>query len=284
MIYWKKPKKIKKKYWRRRTKSPPTLHFQNIFCRVIIYLNILAIPETIMVDQIKERAAELVQQYSNETDNTFRRMVPIVLKKGLENINLEMFSEEIRTGILNAVAEELVKKGRTKEAITAYMKAKNQPKLIEIGDSYRNMNMFSHAIECYWIADAKDRLLQVGEVCLRDGQMTDAIKAFQLVEEKAKLLLVGDECLAREKFDSAIEVFKFLNNPNKLVAVGKACIKHDRLVLAAKAFELANATDELNLVGDIFLQKEQLNNCYEVYKLAGNEMMIQFLRDNFNMQ
>ena len=65
-----------------------------------------------MVDQIKERAAELVQQYSSENENTFRRMVPIVLKKGLENINLEMFSDEVRTGILNAVAEELVKKGQ----------------------------------------------------------------------------------------------------------------------------------------------------------------------------
>jgi len=39
----------------------------------------------------------------------------------------------------------------------------------------------------------------------------------------------------------------------------------------------------LNKVGDIFLQKEQLNNAYEVYKIAGNQIMIQFLRENFQM-
>ena len=157
-----------------------------------------------MVEQLKHIVPDLVNKFNAEKDNTFRRMVPIVLKKGLENISLDMFDEQVQKGILNAVAEELVKKGRTKEAIAAFMKAKNTEKLVEIGDSYRNMNMFSHSIECYWIADAKERLRQVGEVCLRDGQMADAIKAFQLVEDRTKLLLVGDECLKREKYENAI--------------------------------------------------------------------------------
>ena len=102
-----------------------------------------------MVDQLKNIVPELVQKFNAEKEDTFKRMVPIVLKKGLENTNLDMFGEDMQRGILNAVAEELVKKGRTKEAIAAYMKAKNKDKLIEIGDSYKNMNMFSHAIECY---------------------------------------------------------------------------------------------------------------------------------------
>ena len=65
--------------------------------------------------------------------------------------------------------------------------------------------------------------------------------------------------------------------------VGEMCIKHDQLIQAAKAFEIGGAMDRLNQVGDIFMQKEQLNNAYEVYKIANNSVMIEFLRENFKM-
>ena len=59
-----------------------------------------------MVDQIKERVPELVAKYSQAKDTTYQRMVPIVLKKGLENINLDMFGEETQKQIYDAVGED----------------------------------------------------------------------------------------------------------------------------------------------------------------------------------
>ena len=52
-----------------------------------------------MVDQIKEMVPELVAKYNSDKEDTFKRMVPMVLKKGLENISLDMFNEEIQQHI-----------------------------------------------------------------------------------------------------------------------------------------------------------------------------------------
>ncbi|MEK6822259.1 MAG: hypothetical protein AABY13_00395, partial [Nanoarchaeota archaeon] len=57
-----------------------------------------------MVDNMAQ-ASQAVLNKKPEMDN-FRRIVPSLIEKGLDNINLTMFNEETRLGILNALGEE----------------------------------------------------------------------------------------------------------------------------------------------------------------------------------
>lgn len=240
-----------------------------------------------MVEHIKKEVKGLVEKYADKDSATYNKMVPIILKKGVENVNLSMFGEEMRCNILNAVGEELVKKGKITEAVKAFVATGNNPKLVRIGDDFVSKGMFSDAIDCYQLADNKDRLRLTGERCLRDGQMVDAIRAYKLLNDKEMLIKVGEECIKREKFDSAIDVFQLLDNRAKLIEVGNRCVASERnecLPFAEKAFSVASDNDKLNNLGDLFLKKEALNSAYRVYKKAGNGMMMSFLRENFSVE
>ena len=51
---------------------------------------------------------------------------------------------------------------------------------------------------------------------------------------------------------------------------------------AIKAFELAEDKEKLNCLGDICLKDEHVSKALEAYGLAGNEVMINFIRENFH--
>ena len=42
----------------------------------------------------------------SEDLNTFRKLVPVLLEKGVDNVNLSMFNDETRKKLLNALGEE----------------------------------------------------------------------------------------------------------------------------------------------------------------------------------
>src|SRR3989338_9774467 len=98
----------------------------------------------------------LVKAYTKE-EETCERMVPLLIKKGIDNINLEMFSEDMQRSILNALAEELVKKGRMQDAIKTFSRTSNLQRLVEIGDSYSAVSLFGNAIDCYEQAKNKPK-------------------------------------------------------------------------------------------------------------------------------
>ena len=52
---------------------------------------------------------------SMDSEGSFSKLVPVILKKGIENVNLSMFTDETRNQILEAVGDEYVKRGATKE-------------------------------------------------------------------------------------------------------------------------------------------------------------------------
>jgi len=238
------------------------------------------------MDHIKNEVKGLVEKYNNQGHATYEKMVPIILKKGIECVNLSMFGEEMRNNIMNSVGEELVKKGKVSEAVKAFVATNNSQRLVNIGDDFSSKGMYSDAIDCYKLAQNRERLRVTGETCLRDGQMVDAIRAYKLLNDKEMLLKVGEECIKREKYDSAIEVFHSLENTPKLIEVGDKCVKTERnecLPFAERAYSIAGEQDKLNTLGDLFLKKEKLQSAFRVYKTAGNHMMMSFLRENFGI-
>ena len=64
------------------------------------------------MDHIKKAVPGLVEKFNARGNETYEKMVPIILKKGVDNVNLAMFSDEMRGNVLNAVAEKLLKKGK----------------------------------------------------------------------------------------------------------------------------------------------------------------------------
>jgi len=54
-----------------------------------------------MVDHIKRDVSRLVEEFSSKTDeNPFSKVIPALMKKGLDNVNLSMFSEEKKKDVL----------------------------------------------------------------------------------------------------------------------------------------------------------------------------------------
>ena len=103
-----------------------------------------------------------------DEQNQFKKIVPALLRKGLDNVNLSMFDEFTKRELLNAVGDEYVKKGNVSEAIKAFLMAGNKPKLVSIGDNYVKENLFNNAIDVYKVADNKDKLREVGVKCLAE--------------------------------------------------------------------------------------------------------------------
>ena len=88
--------------------------------------------------------------------------------------------------------------------------------------------------------------------------------------------------MAKEKWDYAYEVFSALGNIDKLIELGQACLKDRQIGYALKAFEKADSTDHLNLLGEACLKEGLVSVAMQAYTAANNEMMIQFIRENFD--
>src|SRR3989338_11088031 len=98
-----------------------------------------------MVEHITKMAPELLEKYSatDEDRDMFQRMVPVILRKGIDDIDLSMFDESTKIKLLDAVGDECFKKGKINDAFRAYMKSKNKQKLVDIGNHFKKNNMFS---------------------------------------------------------------------------------------------------------------------------------------------
>src|SRR3989344_2412688 len=112
----------------------------------------------------------MVEEFSSRTeDNPFSKIIPALMKKGLDNANLSMFSEEKKKELLNAAGDEYLKRNQVSEALKLYKMTDNKEKLLGIGDEHFKLGLFSYAIEAYKLADDKVKLLKTGEKCLEEG-------------------------------------------------------------------------------------------------------------------
>ena len=63
--------------------------------------------------------------------------------------------------------------------------------------------------------------------------------------------------------------------------IGDKCLKEGHYLYAARAYELAGDREKLTKVGDIFLKSGLLSNALQIYELANNKVMVQFIKQNF---
>lgn len=117
-----------------------------------------------VVSNVNETVLEMRKK--EEKLNNFKRILPALLEKGLDNINLSMFDEDTKLALLNAFGDEFVRKGRLQEAMNAFILAGSRSKLTAIGEDYEKVGLLSSAIDCYRLADNTDKLLKIGNKCL----------------------------------------------------------------------------------------------------------------------
>ena len=137
------------------------------------------------MEYIKKEVGDLLEKYSKDESNQFRQLVPYILEKGLDNINLSMFSEDMKAELLNAVGEEYLKRGQVRESIKTFTLVRNREKLVEIGDYHLKVGLFVHAVEAYQAAEERDKLLIAGDKALEGGHLGEAIKAFKFIIKTA---------------------------------------------------------------------------------------------------
>ena len=145
-----------------------------------------------VVDKMVESSRVTLR--SAPTQN-FGKLVPALIDKGIESVNLSMFDDETRVQLLNEVGDECLRKGNVKQAVKAFMFIGNKDKLAKIGENYENIGMFSDAVDMYVLAENDAKLANLGSRCLKDGKFADAIKAFKKINDRQQLLRVGEECM-----------------------------------------------------------------------------------------
>src|SRR3989338_5971652 len=85
-----------------------------------------------MVEHIKRDSYRLVEEFTNApVENPFIKIIPALMKKGLENANLSMFSEEKKKELLNAAGEEYLKRTQVLDAIKIFKMTDNKLRLVE---------------------------------------------------------------------------------------------------------------------------------------------------------
>src|SRR3989344_9279147 len=114
-----------------------------------------------MVEHIKRDSYRLVEEFTNApVENPFSKVIPALMKKGLENVNLSMFSEEKKRELLNAAGEEYLKRTQVMDAIKIFKGTDNKQRLNEIGDEHYRLGLYNYAIEAYKIAQNPEKLLK----------------------------------------------------------------------------------------------------------------------------
>ena len=116
---------------------------------------------------------------------------------------------------------------------------------------------------------------------LSSANLYASIAAFKIVGNQDKLNAVGDYCLQKGKIEFAIEVFSALDNKAKLIKLGDHCFGEKQYPLSAKAYELAGEKTKLNTVAEEFMRIGLLANALRSFEAADNQMMVQFIRENF---
>ena len=99
------------------------------------------------MEHIKRNVSKLVDEVEGKQDSPFAKIIPALMKKGLENANLSMFTEEKKKELLNAAGEEYVKRNQVMDAIRTFKMTDNKQRLMEIGDEHAKVGLFQQAIE-----------------------------------------------------------------------------------------------------------------------------------------
>src|SRR3989338_1351470 len=120
----------------------------------------------------------------------FSKIVPSLLKKGIDNLNLSMFSQEVKCSILTALGEEYRKKGNLSDAVKSFVLAGNKEKLNYIGQDYEKLVQFDNCIDVYKLAGNKEKLFELGKKCLDEGRLDPAVKAFIAIGDNSQLIEV----------------------------------------------------------------------------------------------
>ncbi|MDD5253577.1 MAG: hypothetical protein PHG05_00545 [Candidatus Nanoarchaeia archaeon] len=212
----------------------------------------------------------------------FRKIVPALIEKGVENLDLSMFSQEMRNEVLNAVGEEHLLKGRLPEAVKVFLLTKNLQRLRDIAKNYEDIGLFGSAVDILKAIDDSEGLIRLGDRCLDAGRLGDAVRAIKHVGDKEKLVKIGYFCLEREKLDFAIEVFKGAGRDDLLTDLGEKWIREGKFEYAFKALELVGDKERINHLGDVLLKEGLFRAAYKAYSLAGNFIMADFIKQNFS--
>ena len=112
-----------------------------------------------MVTTIVEHNEKIINH--NQDINKFSRIVPSLMKKGFDSLNLSMFSPEVKCGLLSALGEEYRRKGNLNDAVKSFVIAGNKEKLNEVAEDYEKLFQFDNAIEVY-ISRLRGKLQSAG--------------------------------------------------------------------------------------------------------------------------
>ena len=71
--------------------------------------------------------------------------MPVLLEKGIDNVNLSMFDDATRSKLLNALGEEYIRRGNMNDSVKAFILAGNRARLVEVGEHYEEVGLFLYS-------------------------------------------------------------------------------------------------------------------------------------------
>ena len=170
--------------------------------------------QRIVAQMAEDNDIKTIRQPVNE--GGFRKLIPALLQKGVEQLNLSMFSDDMRSTILNSLGDEYLRRGNLQGAAKAFILAGNQHRLSAVGQDFEKLGLFDNAVEAYKLCGDNKHLIALGTKCMEDGRFPSAIKAFKSINSEELLRRLGNECFAKGKLDYAFEIYSVLPDMAKL--------------------------------------------------------------------
>ena len=98
-----------------------------------------------MVSDIVEDNKRFIS-VSKEKLEGFKTILPVLLKKGIDNLNLTMFDDSLRSKIIATMGDEYCRKGNFSEAIKCFILTGDRERLTEIALEYEKVGNRREAI------------------------------------------------------------------------------------------------------------------------------------------
>src|SRR3989338_5448063 len=85
----------------------------------------------------------------SQASESYKKLLPSLLRKGIDSVDFSMFSFSTRNEILNAMGDEYIRRGNFEDAQKSFVLASNKVKLQELGDEYARVGLFAKAVESF---------------------------------------------------------------------------------------------------------------------------------------
>ena len=88
-------------------------------------------------------------EFKMSEEQSFKKIMPMLIDRGIDKIDFSMFNEELKISLLNEMGDEYLKKGVLENAIKAFLLTSNREKLVKVGKEYQKLGKYVDVLNTF---------------------------------------------------------------------------------------------------------------------------------------